>query len=152
MINPKLQFLLETVALEREHLAHTNTRLFAQAMTAQRAATLRTDPDLAERVDAFVARFGRLQDTLGDKVLPELLKTLAEPVGPAIDNLGKAERFGWLPSVDQWLLVRQLRNRMIHEYVRDPQELAQALQTAHEAVPLLDTVADHLAQAAAARA
>jgi hypothetical protein len=26
--------------------------------------------------DAFVARFGRLQDTLGDKLLPALLKVL----------------------------------------------------------------------------
>ena len=32
------------------------------------------DIDLAERVDAFVARFGRLQDTAADKLLPELLR------------------------------------------------------------------------------
>jgi hypothetical protein len=50
-------------------------------MDAARAGTLRQDPEMSERVDAFVARFGRLQDTLGDKLLPRLLQWLAEPVG-----------------------------------------------------------------------
>lgn len=149
MISAKLQFLIDTVALESSHLQLTDGRLFQLPMDAERARSLRTDADLAERVDAFVARFGRLQDTLADKLLPELLKELAEPVGPAIDNLGKAERFGWLASVDDWLLVRKLRNRMIHEYVRDPAELAQALQAAHEAVPMLVQAAQQMAQAAA---
>lgn len=147
MTHAKLQFLLETAQLERAYLNHTNGRLFVQPMTAERALTLRTDQDLAERVDAFVARFGRLQDTLCDKLLPELLMAVAEPVGPAIDNLTKAERLGWLASVDDWLLVRKLRNRMIHDYVRDPAELAQALQAAHEAVPMLFAALDQFALA-----
>ena len=90
-------------------------------------------------MDAFVARFGRLQDTLGDKLLPQLLHALAEPVGPAIDNLNRAERLGWIASVDTWLEARRLRNRMIHEYVRDPLELATALSLAHAAVPELES-------------
>jgi len=36
---------------------------------------------LAERLDAFAARFARLQDTAGDKLLPALLTWLGEPVG-----------------------------------------------------------------------
>lgn len=144
----KLQFLLETVALECAQLQLTDGRLFQQPMSPARVLTLRFDADLGERVDAFVARFGRLQDTLADKLLPELLKNLAEPIGPALDNLGKAERFAWLTSVDDWLLVRKLRNRMIHDYVRDPAELAQALQAAHEAVPMLVLAVAHMTQAA----
>ena len=66
-----------------------------------------------------------------------MLDGLAEPVGPAIDNLNTAERLGWIGSVDAWIEVRRLRNRMIHEYVRDPAELASALRAAHAAVPLL---------------
>jgi len=38
------------------------------------AQDLENNIELAERVEAFVARFGRLQDTLGDKLLPTLLK------------------------------------------------------------------------------
>ena len=46
----RLAFLLETVALEAEHLQATDQRLFAEAFTAQRAATLRDDAMLAERL------------------------------------------------------------------------------------------------------
>ena len=57
---------------------------------------------LSERLDAFVARFARLQDSLGDKLLPALLRALAEPVGAALDNLNVGERLGWFDSVEQW--------------------------------------------------
>jgi len=143
--NPKLQFLAETVLAEARHLQTTDTRLFSTAMTPERAGTLAVDIDLAERTDAFVARFGRLQDTLADKLLPTLLDWLSEPVAAAIDNLNRAERLGWIASVEDWTQVRRLRNRMIHEYVRDPAELAFALQTAHAAVPLLLQAAESMA-------
>lgn len=84
-----------------------------------------------------MSRFGRLQDTLADKLLPELLKHLAEPLGSALDNLDRAERLGLLVSVDRWLEARRLRNRMVHEYVRDPGELAAALNAGHGYVSLL---------------
>lgn len=133
----RLRFLVETVGLEAGHLVVTDARLFAEPFTEARAAALQRDIDLSERVDAFVSRFGRLQDTLGDKLLPELLRQLAEPLGSALDNLDRAERLGLLTSVDGWLQARRLRNRMVHEYVRDPAELAVALNAGHAAVHLL---------------
>ena len=141
----KLRFLAETVLAEVALLRITDARLFAIPMDAQRATTLRQDIDLAERVDAFVARFGRLQDTVGDKLLPGVLVWLAEPVGPAIDNLARAERLGWVGSAADWLECRQLRNFMIHECVRDMALLAAALTKGHLAVPLLDASARALA-------
>jgi len=68
----RLQFLSRVVRKECALLAMTDRRLFANAFTAEQAAHLEQDPDLAERVDAFVSRFGRLQDTLGNKLLPLL--------------------------------------------------------------------------------
>jgi hypothetical protein len=141
----KLRFLAETVLAEAELLRITDGRVFALPMDAQRAATLRHDVDLGERVDAFVARFGRLQDTVGDKLLPRVLEWLAEPVGPAIDNLARAERLGWVSSAASWIECRQLRNYMIHEYVRDMAVLADALTKGHLAVPLLAASAQTLA-------
>ena len=141
----KLRFLAETALAEAELLRITDGRLFALPMDAHRAATLRNDIDLAERVDAFVARFGRLQDTVGDKLLPGTLAWLAEPLGPAIDNLARAERLGWVSSAATWIECRQLRNFMIHEYVRDMAVLAAALTKGHLAVPLLQASAQALA-------
>lgn len=141
----RLAFLVETVELEAQHLLETNRRLFAQPFSAERAAALRSNIDESERTDAFVARFGRLQDTITDKLLPEFLRRLAEPVGPAIDNLDRAEKLGLLTSADDWLASRKLRNRMVHEYVRDATELAAALNQGHSQVSLLVSVAQAIA-------
>ncbi len=149
----RLAFLLETVELEAEHLQATDQRLFEQAFTADRAATLRADPLLAERLDAFTARFARLQDTAGDKLLPALLARLGEPLGSVLDNLDRAARLGLLiePS-ETWLAARALRNRMVHEYIRNPVLLSQAVTEAHDSVPMLVRFVQACRAYAAARA
>ena len=96
-----------------------------------------SDIDLAERVDSFVARFGRLQDTAADKLLPELLRQLAEPVRSAVENLDRAEKLGLIEAADRWLEARRLRNRMVHEYQSDPAQLALALNEGHALVRVL---------------
>jgi uncharacterized protein with HEPN domain len=93
-------------------------------------------------VEAFVGRFGRLQDTVGDKLLPLLLAALGEKSSAAIDNLDRAERLGLLKSADEWMTMRNLRNQMIHEYVEDPTVLSSALQTGHAFVPALIATAN----------
>ncbi len=98
---------------------------------------MRDDALLAERVDAFAARFARLQDTAGDRLLPELLSCLAEPIGSVLDNLDRAEKLGLLESTQTWVETRALRNRMVHEYIRNPAILAEALNEAHDKLPLL---------------
>lgn len=133
----RLRFLREVTELEARYLAQTDARLFATPLSLAQVQRLPSDPDTAERVDAFVARLGRLQDGLTDKLIPALLRHLAEPVGPVIDNLNRAERLGWLGSTDDWLQLRQLRNRMIHEYVKDPAVLCDALNAGHAGVAML---------------
>ncbi|MGD9583385.1 MAG: hypothetical protein AB7V26_06915 [Lysobacterales bacterium] len=127
----RLKFLARVVRKESQHLASTDQRLFADAFNLDRASELDHDPDLAERVEAVVGRFGRLQDTLGDKLLPALLSALGEKASASIDNLDRAERLGLMPSVEQWMTIRNLRNKMVHEYVEDPAVLVGALQSGH---------------------
>lgn len=133
----RLGFLFRVVQREANHLRLTDQRVFARPMDERRAAALSDDVDDAERVEAFVARFSRLQDTVGDKLLPALLAALGEPVGAAIDNLDRAERLGFIASADGWLAARRLRNRMVHEYVEDPRELAESLSRGHALVAML---------------
>jgi hypothetical protein len=99
---------------------------------------------LAERVEAFVGRFGRLQDTVGDKLLPLLLTALGEKTSAAIDNIDRAERLGLFKSADEWMTIRSLRNQMIHEYVEDPAVLINALQSGHAFVPTLIAAANQM--------
>lgn len=136
-LHARLHFLARVVQRGCRHLQTTDQRLFKIPFTPERAQRLAEDAELAERVDAFVSRFGRLQDTLGDKLLPALLQALGEQTGPAVDNLDRAERLGWLGSSDDRAAVRRLRNQMTHEYIEDPAILASALQAGHEHVPML---------------
>ena len=137
----RLQFLARVAEKECLHLLDTDGRLFNQPFTAAVAEKIAADPLLAERLDAFVSRFGRLQDTVGDKLLPALLSALAETPGPAIDNLDKAEKFGFIEAADAWMEMRRLRNQMVHEYIEDLAVLSSALRSGHAFVPTLVTCA-----------
>ncbi len=53
----RLKFLIRVVRKECIHLQTTDQRLFAVPFTSQIAAQLDTDPDLGERVEAFVGRW-----------------------------------------------------------------------------------------------
>lgn len=114
-VRARLQFLCRVINKEAHYLQETDTRLFGCVLTPDSLRHIADDPLLAERLDAFVSRFGRLQDTLADKFLPVLLDVMAEPKGAAIENLDRAERLGWLDSTDAWLEMRKLRNQMVHE-------------------------------------
>ena len=133
----RLQMLQETAKLELLHLQQTNHRLFAQAWPQEEMAHKMLDIDFAERVDAFVARFGRLQDLLGDKYLPAWLRAVQEPVGTALENLDRAEKLGLVQSADAWISVRKLRNQLVHEYVGRMEILHDALFQASGQVSLL---------------
>jgi len=137
----RLEFLVRVTHKECQHLLGTDGRLFGNLFTIEEAKKIEIDPILAERLDAFVSRFGRLQDTVGDKLLPALLTALAEKTGPAIDNLDKAEKLGLIESADGWMEMRRLRNQMVHEYIEDLAVLTSALRSGHAFVPELTAAA-----------
>ncbi|MEF3194056.1 MAG: hypothetical protein K6346_07570 [Halothiobacillaceae bacterium] len=140
----RLRFLARVIRREQAHLCATDQRLFATPFTLEQAQQLHHDEALAERVDAFVSRFGRLQDTVGDKLLPAWISAVGERPSALIDNLDRAERLGLLACADTWIALRQLRNQMVHEYIEDLTILVNALQTAHDRLPLLIDTANAL--------
>jgi uncharacterized protein with HEPN domain len=147
----RLQFLCRVVERERRHLVQTTGRLFTSDFTLERVVQLESLPDVAERVEAFVSRFGRLQDTVGDKLLPAVLAALGERVASAADNLDRAERLGLVRGADEWFQMRALRNQMVHEYVEDPVVLHGALTAGRDFVPCLDFAVNALLGEAARR-
>lgn len=147
----RLQHLVYAVERESAYLLQTDASLFAQPFDAARAAGLPTQQALSEQVDAFAMRFGRLQDTLGDKLIPALLLREQEALGSALDNLDRAERLGWLDSAEDWVDARRLRNGFVHEYVRDAAVLAANLMQGHARVPMLTACAERLVQHSRAR-
>ena len=121
---------LDIVAREGTHLAFSRNRLFSQTIDQKWVNALQDNPELAEQMEAFVSRYGRMQDTMADKLLPRWLLALAERPGSQIETLNRAERLGVLESTETWLEARNLRNRLVHEYMTDTGEFAKNLQLA----------------------
>lgn len=96
-------------------------------------------------LDAFVSRFSRLQDTLGDKLIPAMLRASLEATGTQLDNLLRAEKLAWLPSAERRIELRMLRNRLVHEYLDSPDDLVQAIESALEGVAFLTAIQHPLA-------
>ena len=96
----RLSGLIKTAQAELLHLQQTDQRLFGSPFSPEDLLIHLEDIDFSERVDAFVARFGRLQDLLGDKLLPAWLRSMEEGVG-ADDWL--AFKPGAPPSSSLWL-------------------------------------------------
>ena len=142
----RLRFLVRIVRKQIKLLHRSDQTLFSSIQKPWSLAELESDDLLANAVETFVARFGRLQDILGDKLLPRLLKALGENPSSFADNLDLAEKLGWMESVSDWLGVRALRNQMIHEYLEDLHILKIALEKAHAFVSKLIQVANNLIQ------
>lgn len=134
---PRFIALTNIVQREGMWLRRTDERLFQVAIDPAWIARLEDNDDLSERLEAFVSRFGRMQDTIGDKLLPSLLRLVAERPGSQLDNLNRVEKMGILNSTLEWLDARNLRNKLVHEYMEDPAQFVQALYQAHEYVPKL---------------
>lgn len=71
--------------------------------------------------------------------------------GAALDNLSRMEKLGLLASVVDWIEARNRRNRLVHEYMRDPDDFAGALNRARESGSLLVRTYDNLNRYAEAR-
>ncbi len=133
----RLAATLAVVFHEGRHLAFSRDRIIPLLTEPGRLGGLDVNPEDAERLEAFVSRFGRMQDTVGEKLLPRWLEYMAERPGPLIDVLNRAERLGVLDKAAGWMTARQLRNRLVHEYVDSIEDLAAALRGAQQSVPML---------------
>lgn len=138
-------FLCRITRKKVEHLEGTAARLFlsGKALEVSEVEQWLAEPQLSERLDVFITRFGRLQDTVADNLIPALLELAGEQHGPMLDNLDKAEKFGWISSSEEWILYRKLRNQMLqeyimaHEYLEDRGVLTDALEAGRQSTPAL---------------
>lgn len=91
-------------------------------------------------LDQAAYRFGKLQDTLGLRLLPGILDLAEEPLPedtPFGQKLQRLERLGAIPSVNEWRILRELRNQLAHEYVDAPALKAAALNRFIEGIDSL---------------
>lgn len=132
------------VGREVRLLRRTAERLFGEPIDAAWVTRLTEDDERSERVEAFAARYSRLQDTLGDRLFPRLLALVGQRGGTLIDRLNQLERLGLLSDAQSWLAWRNLRNRLVHEYMDEAAEFADALLVARDYAASLCDVVDRI--------
>ena len=72
-----------------------------------------------ETFDALTSRFARTADILTQKVLKTVILLLREDAPTFIDRMNLCEKLGIIPSADEWVAVRDLRNMIAHEYATE---------------------------------
>lgn len=107
------------------------------------------DLESIQDVDQLVLRYSRLQDSMGSKLFPALLKVLMEPLEdkPMLDKLNRLEKMGILPSVQRWQELREIRNKFAHDYPEGDDMKAVVLNAACSGIEELAEVLDRVGRA-----
>ncbi|WP_303908715.1 hypothetical protein [Thiohalomonas denitrificans] len=111
-----------------------------------------------DRLDLFLARFGKLHDFIVSKLSRSVaLASLEDTSGDVsvLDMLRRMEKFGIVESADDWQQLRLLRNSFAHEYLTDDTAIAENINGAFELAPVLTETlkraeryfAEHIARA-----
>jgi len=109
-------------------------------LTSERFEQL-TDEQIRE-LDQFVLRFAKLQDAMGNHLLPSLLSFFQEPYEdrPMLDKLNRLEKLGYFCDVEKWQESRKTRNKFTHDYPDDPEKNAAQLNLASESAAWLYSI------------
>lgn len=130
----KLAAALAQCAVHAQVLADA-AALLPPRFTAQDIVGI--DAALRRVLDQAAYRYMKLQDSLGERVLPGLLNLAEEPLAPEAtfaQKLQRLERLGVIPSADTWRVLREVRNALAHEYPDDPALQAAAMTRFRRAV------------------
>lgn len=102
---------------DRHCLALSEALADWRAQPAISSDALENDPALRRLTDQILYRFTKLQDAMGERLVPATLTWLREPheAWPMRDRLDRLEKIGIL-DVEPWLVWRDVRNRLAHEY------------------------------------
>ena len=94
--------------------------------------TLYQDKEKIKTIDAFIFRFIKLQDFMGEKLFKEVLKSVGEYKDnmALIDCLDKMEKLEIITQADQWMNYRIIRNKLTHEYSTNQEEMIAGIQLA----------------------
>jgi hypothetical protein len=116
----KFEAAMAECALHASVLAEAASALPA-AFGAEDVAGI--DPGRRRLLDQAAYRFMKLQDSLGEKVLPAVLLLALDPLPPDAlfgEKLQRLERIGAVPSAQAWRTLREVRNSLAHEYPDHP--------------------------------
>jgi hypothetical protein len=100
------------------------------------------EPEELSFFDQLIFRFSKMQDSMGGKLFPAILENLGEDVIglPFIDQLVKLEELNIIPDADEWMLLRETRNIVTHEYPFLTDEVIQGLNLLSKHYQLINDI------------
>jgi len=72
-----------------------------------------------ESLDALSSKFSRVSDIFTQKVLKTLIFVLREDAPTFLDRMNLCEKRGIIPSAEEIIAIRDLRNIIAHEYLSE---------------------------------
>ncbi len=128
--------IVETVKAIQMHLSRASAT--GEELTCF-LDTLSTDdfsnPEKVKVIDAFLFRFIKIQDLMGNKLFREVLGALGEYEDSMsmLDVLDRLEKIKLIESANCWLDYRNLRNLLTHEYPDNQHEIIEGIKMAVDA-------------------
>lgn len=147
LIEKKLQHtLLECEKHQtRIHYALNKIQKFMPLNSKQYQAL---DDEQVEALDQFLFRFSKLQDTMGQRLFSNILASKEEPVKSLsfLDKLNRLEQLGLMLDKNQWLIIRDIRNKVSHEYEDEPEAMCNALNHIYASYSQLESIFEYIKQ------
>jgi hypothetical protein len=72
-----------------------------------------------ESLDALSSKFSRVSDIFTQKVLKTFIFVLREDAPTFLDRMNLCEKLGIIPSAEEIIAIRDLRNIIAHEYLSE---------------------------------
>ena len=127
-LEEQLQKILDTCAIHHKRLEIAYQNIEHLFPIDQNIYYALTDTEMAY-VDQYIFRFSKYQDSIGGKLLKQIL-TLEGEYSDSMsfkDIFNKAEKLGFAEDWDRWFEVRQIRNDIAHDYPVISTEAVQSL-------------------------
>ncbi len=104
------------------------------------------DFEKIKTIDSFIYRFIKLQDLMGEKLFKLFLDEIGEYKDSMslIDILDKLEKFGIISKASQWMEYRKLRNKLIHEYPNNEQDVIDGIYLAIDAFDEIEIILENI--------
>jgi hypothetical protein len=111
-----------------ENLLNLNWNLLKQALPSfERSLVKCRDIDFSppisfeteEALDALSSKFSRVSDIYTQKVIKTILFLLREDAPTFLDRMNLCEKLGIIPSAEELIAIRDLRNIIAHEYLSE---------------------------------
>jgi len=98
-------------------------------------------------IDAFLFRFIKTQDLMGNKLFREVLDRLGEydDSMSMLDVLDRMEKLELIDSADVWMDYRNLRNTLTHEYPNNKDVVIQGIKVAVQVLVSMERCLRHIA-------